>query len=276
MMRSVLRESYLVGGVLFALASALAPLATAQGAPPDFSAGEAGWVITGGEFAPVAGSPSPVRQDPAHRYVANANRGEQPTYRMGDISNPNLKPWVREQIKKDNDEVLAGKYAFTARSSCTHAGVPGFMVYPVRPVYFIHTPKQVLMIYEGDAQVRRVYLDVPHSEVVKSSWYGESVGHYEGDTLVVDTIGLNGKTYLDNFRTPHSDKLHVLERWRLADEGKTLEVNITIDDTEAFNQPFSMIQRYRREPGRLAEEVCAENNFVFFGERVPTANKPDF
>src|SRR6516162_2478747 len=122
MMRSVLREWYLLGGVLFALASALAPLATAQGAPPDFSAGEAGWVITGGGFAPVAGSPSPVRQDPAHRYVANANRGEQPTYRMGDISNPNLKPWVRERIKNDNDEVLAGKYAFTARSSCTHAG----------------------------------------------------------------------------------------------------------------------------------------------------------
>ena len=146
MMRSALRESYLVGGVLFALASALAPLAAAQGAPPDFSVGEAGWVITGGEFAPVPGSPSPVRQDPAHHYVANANGGEQPTYRMGDISNPNLKPWVRERIKNDNDEVLAGKYAFTARSSCTHAGVPGFMVYPVRPVYFIHTPKQVLMI----------------------------------------------------------------------------------------------------------------------------------
>ena len=73
MMISVLREWYLLGGVLFALASALAPLATAQGAPPDFSAGEAGWVITGGEFAPVAGSPSPVRQDPAYHYVANAS-----------------------------------------------------------------------------------------------------------------------------------------------------------------------------------------------------------
>ena len=152
----------------------------------------------------------------------------------------------------------------------------GFMLYPVRPVYFIHTPKQVLMIYEGDAQVRRVHLDVPHSETVKSSWYGESVGQYEGDTLVVDTIGLSDRTFLDNFRTPHSDKLHVVERWKLVDQGKMLEVNITIDDSEAFNQPFSVVQRYRRTPGTLLEEICAENNSIFFGERVPVADKPDF
>src|SRR5262249_2599772 len=119
-------------------------------------------------------------------------------------------------------------------------------------------------------------MNVPHSKAVKSSWYGESVGHYEGDTLVVDTIGLNDKTFLDNFRTPHSDKLHVVERWRIVNEGKNLEVNIKIDDADAFNQPFSTTQRYRREPGRLLEEVCAENNGYFFGERVPMANKPDF
>ena len=80
----------------------------------------------------------------------------------------------------------------------------------------------------------------------------------------------------DRFRTPHSDKLHVVERWKLADQGKVLEVNMTIDDSEAFNQPFSMVQRYRRTPGRLLEEVCAENNSIFFGERVPVADKPDF
>jgi hypothetical protein len=123
---------------------------------------------------------------------------------MGDVDNPNLNPWVKDRIRQDNDEVLAGKYAFTARSSCAHAGVPGFMVYPVRPVYFIHTPKEVLMIYEGDAQVRRIYLDVPHSKNVKSSWYGESVGHYEGNTLVVDTIGLNDKNLPRQF--PHASQ----------------------------------------------------------------------
>jgi hypothetical protein len=70
---------------------------------------------------------------------------------------------------------------------------------------------QVTMVFSGDEQVRRVYLDVPHSGHLKPSWYGESVGHYEGgDTLVVDTIGQNDKTFLDGFHTPHTEKLHVV------------------------------------------------------------------
>src|SRR5438552_2136891 len=105
MTRLASRESLLAGSVLSALMLALVAETAAQSvaSPPDFSAGEVGWVITGGEFAPVEGSPSPVRQDPTYRYVANSSGGEQPTYRMGDVSNPNLKPWVKERIKKDND-----------------------------------------------------------------------------------------------------------------------------------------------------------------------------
>jgi hypothetical protein len=119
--------------------------------------------------------------------------GRQPTFRIGDVSNPNLKPWVKELMKKDNDEVLGGKPAFTARSSCMPAGVPGFMAYGGgdEPIYFVQTPKMVWMIYQGNQEVRRVYLDLPHSENPKPSWYGESVGHYEGDTLVIDTIAQN-------------------------------------------------------------------------------------
>jgi hypothetical protein len=100
-------------------------------------------------------------------------------------------------MKKDNDEVLAGKIAFTPRSSCMPAGVPGFMTYLGGPVYFVQSSKEVLIIYAPDHQVRRVYLDVPHSPRPQPSWYGESVGHYEGDTLVVDTIGMNDKTFID-------------------------------------------------------------------------------
>ena len=75
----------------------------------------------------MPGSPRPVTQDPRYRYVPN-NTGEQPTYRIGDISNPNLKQWAKDVMKKDNDEVLAGKVAYTPRSSCALAGVPGFAV----------------------------------------------------------------------------------------------------------------------------------------------------
>ena len=154
-------------------------------------------------------------------------------------------------MKKDNDEVLAGKIAFTSRSSCLPAGIPEFTLFGGPPIYFIQTPKEVLMIYEGDAQVRRIFLDVPHSANPKPSWYGESVGHYEGDTLVVDTIGQNTKTVVDAYRTPHTEKLHVVERWHLINEGKTLEVNLTVDDPETFNQPWSTFQRYQKGPRRF-------------------------
>ena len=71
------------------------------------------------------------------------------------------------------------------------------------------------MIHTGNQDVRRIYLDVPHSENPKPSWYGESVGHYEGDSLVIDTIAQNDKTFVDYYRTPHSTKLHVVERWKV-------------------------------------------------------------
>ena len=180
-------------------------------------------------------------------------------------------------MKRENDNVLAGKIAYTPRSSCMPAGIPAFLMFPVvEPIYFIQTPKEVTMIFEGDAQIRRVYLDVPHSANLKPSWYGESVGHYEGDTLVVDTIGLNNKTYVDNYRTPHSENLHVVERWKLADD-MTLEVTLTVDDPETFHEPWKAVNRYRRiQRPRASEEVCAENNQLLFDYRIPVANKPDF
>ena len=88
------------------------------------------------------------------------------------------------------------------------------------------------------------------------SWYGESVGHYEGDTLVIDTIGLNDRTTIDNFRTPHTDKLHVAEYWKLAEGGEILEVTVRVDDPGTFNAPWSAIQRYRRVQ-HLGSKRCA-------------------
>jgi len=265
------------GGVLTGFACAmLAPEVAAQqkASAPDFSSNQVGWITTG-EIMGVPGGPPMLRQDPSHAYVPN-NIGGQPTYRIADLTHPNLKPWIRERMKKDNDEVLAGKIAFTARSSCMPAGVPAFVTYPVRPVYFIQTSRQVVMIYSGDAQVRRIYLDVPHSENPQTSWYGESVGHYEGDTLVIDTVAQNDKTFVDYYRTPHSTKLHVVERWRLIDNGEKLEVTYTMDDPDAFNQPWSAVRQYRRVQQPMLEEVCAENNEHLFNYHIPAADKPDF
>jgi hypothetical protein len=248
--------------------------------PPDFSSNGVAWTVgpAYADLIAVRGSPSPVTPDPAHPYVNNLGllQGKQTTFRIGDISNPNLKPWARELMKKDNDEVFAGKIAFSPRASCTASGVPAYMLQGGGNTFFLQTPKEVIIIFDADAQVRRIYMDVPHSERVKPSWYGESVGHYEGDTLVIDTIGMNTKTFLDGYRTPHTEKLHIIERWKKFDEGKGLEVTITVDDPDTFNQPWQALVRYRRVSEPWQEQVCAENNQVLFDYHIPIDNEPDF
>ena len=132
------------------------------------------------------------------------------------------------------------------------------------------------MIHDGDAQMRRIYLNVPHSENPAPSWYGESVGHYEGDTLVVDTIGLNDRSFIDAYRTPHTEKLHVTERWRLSDGGEVLEVHVSVADPGTFNLPWQAFRRYQRETRPFEEIVCAENNEHLYSEFMPIADRFDF
>jgi hypothetical protein len=255
-------------------------LAAEQGASiPDFSSNEAAWVFGLGDYIAIPGEPSPTRNDPAHPYVSNNEfraHGAQPTFRVADLSNPNIKPWAKEIMKRENDKALSGGMPYSARASCMPSGVPAFMMAAVEPIHFMQTPKQVTMIFSGDAQVRRVYLDVPHSANLKPSWYGESVGHYEGDTLVVDTIGLNDKTFIDNYRTPHTAKLHVVERYKLIEDGKALQVTFRVEDPDTFYQPWLAIGKLRRVQMPMHEEACAENNQNLFDYHIPVANKSDF
>jgi hypothetical protein len=286
-MRSFTFNHALAGTLLAGLFGATtgAPAAAQQTpsiAPPDFSSNNVGWSgfnPTGPFFEPAPGhEPGPVITDPAHLFIPNGTP-QQPTFRIADLSNPNLKPWVKEHMKKDIDEVLAGKAAFTAQSACQPGGVPMFMGYGGgNPVLFLQTTKEVWLLFTGDMQVRRVYMNVSHSADPKPSWYGESVGHYEGDSLVIDTIGLNEKTTADIYRTPHTEKMHVVERWRMLNGGERMEVVFTVEDPDAFNQPWTAMRRYRRvQYDQLPEGVCAENNNqAMFGYPVPVAEKPDF
>ena len=239
------------------------------------------WGAFGNDYIGIPGGPQPVTNDPKHPYVGNrAARGRQVTLRVADITNPILTPWSVAQMKKANDDVLRGKVGYIAPSSCMPGGVPGLHLFPGIPVYFLQTEKQITIMQMRGPELRRIYMDVPHSKTVKPSWYGESVGHYEGDTLVVDTIGLAANGPIDNWRTPHSDKLHVVERFRVIDGGKTLEVRFTVDDPVAFRTPWSAMQKYHREEAEpLSESICAENNVNYFNEDVtpiPTAARPDF
>jgi hypothetical protein len=270
----------LFAGSTAMLVTALVAGATAQTSIPDFSANGTAWKSANGQdYITVPGSPPVVTNDPAHPYVSNAeaNRsGKQPTYRISDLGNPNLKQWAKDVMRKDNEEVLRGKIAYTPGSSCKPWGVPAVWL-SGGPFYFLQTPKVVWIIESGDRLARRVYMDVPHSANVKPSWYGESVGRYEnGDTLVVDTIGMHGKTFVDNYRTPHTEKLHVVERFKLIEGGKKLEVQMKVEDPDTFNQPWEVVRRFDPEQTMLDEEICQEGNFMLFDYGIPVADKADF
>jgi hypothetical protein len=238
----------------------------------------------GDDFLPPPEGPGPVTSDPAHPYIDNTfatRKGIQPTFHVADLNSPILQPWAREELRKVNERVLAGEAVYTPKERCWPIGVPGWMLYPVTPVYFLQTPKMVTLIWQEDHMVRHIYLTDKHPANVKPSWFGDSIGHYEnGDTLVIDTIGLNTRTYVDQFRTPHTDKLHVVERYRLIDGGKAIEAIATVEDPGAFTTNWRGMQRYRRvEQGPMQENVCSENNEGFFEratDPIPTAAKPDF
>jgi hypothetical protein len=284
----------MTGLVIAAAASALICPASAQNQGiPDFAPdARTGWLAgvpdgktpTGQDYLPPEMGPGPVTNDPAHPFVDDAaarRDGTQPTWRIADLNNPILLPWTRDALRKENERVLAGNPPFTPKERCWPIGVPTWVLYPVRPVFFIQRPKEVVMMWDEDHMVRHIWLDAPHSAHPKPSWFGESVGHYEGgDTLVVDTIALNDRTFVDSYRTPHTDKLHVVERYHLTRDGKSLEVSIHVEDPGAFAMPWNARQHYQRSAdGPQSERVCAENNSAWFGyqiEPIPQAAKPDF
>jgi hypothetical protein len=261
----------------------------------------AGWFAYKREFIAPASGAGPVLQDPAHRHVSNDEfraTGRQPTFPMGDPNSPILQPWARDVISKYNETALSGAPIYSLHANCYPIGVLEFLLEPMtRPMYIVQGLKEVVMILESFNDIRRIYLTDKHSVNVKPSWYGDSIGHYEGDTLVVDTIGQNAKTFVDGFHTPHTEQLHVVERFHLIDGGETLEVNVHVEDPGAFTMPWDAIQRYRRfeetvskgnaaslavlatpEEGPLMEAICSENpNSLGMGARtIPEAAKPDF
>ena len=277
---------------------AIIETASAQQSPrsdiPKLAGADFGWTSVGTDFDAVPGELPPVGDDPAHPRVGNFQRGpgRPPTFRVANLDNPNLTDFAKEGLKKTNDEVARGKAVYLREARCWPTGVPTYDI-SQGFYYFIQTPKEVLIVWHGNHEVRHIYLDVPHSQNPKLSWYGESVGHYEGDTLVVDTIGQNTQTFVDNYRTPHSEKLHVVERFHMTNEGKNLKVDVLLEDPATFKQPQHATHTWRRtvadergDRGQspLDEQSCAEagpGNFDFstnpnIVEPIPTSAKADF
>ncbi len=284
--RGALAAAFCAGLAACAMSTSASAQAQAKDAIPALASISFAWLAGGADWRdppPGSGGHGPIKQDPAHPFHGNLDGPGQVTIRLGDTSDPVLKPWAAAQMRASNEEAISGGRAvpFTAQGRCYPGGVPGQLLYPAEPFYFIQTPKEVWMIWQRDHMVRRIYLTDKHSEQVKPSWFGESIGHYEnGDTLVVDTIGLSTETsYIDNFRTPHTTKEHVVERFKLPADGKTLEVLVTVDDPDTFNEPLHLRLFWRKVNNPMLETVCAENNEDYFHQNlfpIPQADKPDF
>jgi hypothetical protein len=197
----------------------------------------------------------------------------------GNAANPILRPETAEEVRRHTAAALAGRPIPSPQEVCQPSGVPNVITLPA-PVVFLQQPGKVTIVYQRDHQVRHVRLNVPHSTNPAHSWYGESIGHYDGDTLVIDTVGLNDKTPVDIFGTPHSDAIHVVERYRLINGGRQLEVVFTVEDPKAFTTPWAGRMVYGRgNATEIAEEVCAENNLDVLTKKqypIPEAARPDF
>jgi hypothetical protein len=286
---------YLAGGSSF----------SAMAERPDFAPNSSvGWYAYNRIFIPPATGAGPIQQDPAHPYVPNDEfrvTGRQPTQHLADLNNPILQPWARDVLRRHNELVLAGKLVPSPSASCWPKGVTGFLLSPMtQPMYFIQGKMDVALILTSFNNVRFIHLADKHSPNVRTTWYGESIGHYEGDSLVVDTIGIDDRTRMDGFGTPHTKELHVVERFHLIEGGHVLEANIHVEDPGAFTMPWDAIQRFRQyeaavrkvpierltqlasaPEGPLQEMRCADNpnSFKFSGTvalPLPEAVTPDF
>jgi hypothetical protein len=203
----------------------------------------------------------------------------------GNSNNEILQPWAREVVERNAQSELHLQHVYTADDSCWPSGVPQADNL-LGPVEFLQAKDRVEILYERNHEVRRIWLTNRHSQQVKPSWYGESIGHYQGDTLVVDTIGLktHKMSVVDPFGTPHTERLHVIERFRpfTTPFGKGIEVTVTVQDPGAFTSNWTGTAEYAPDKTAtgLEEMVCAENDRDFadgstFGE-IPVSSHPDF
>jgi hypothetical protein len=274
---------------------------------PDFSGIWAHPSLPG--FEPPLSGPGPVVNK--SRLRGGPQNGVSNTDQLvGDYTNPILKPQAAEVVKKHGELSLTGVAYPTPRNQCWPGGVP----YNLRNLgmQMVQQPDKIIILYDFDHQVRHVRMNQPHPVRVIPSAYGDSVGHYEGDTLVIDTVGVRIGPFamLDDYGTPYTEALHVVERYRLLDyevakeglerdakenlqvpnndegtavdpdyKGKVLQLQFTVEDAGVFTMPWSATITYRRSLWPWTENVCAENTHEYYAGKDtadPHAEKPDF
>ena len=250
----------LAAGAVCACALGSSGVSLAQEAIPNFSSNL--WNRALGPYEPPPSGPGPVQNPPDRPILIANNRSN---YR-GDTSNPILQPWAAERIRAQSAREEAGFEAGTSQQTCRPSGVPGIMALN-DAVQFLQTPELVTILYARHLQWRLIHMNQAHPQGLEPSWYGHSVGHYEGDSLVVDTVGLNDKPWADRYGTPQTENMHVVERYRLVPnaegDGQLLQVHFFAEDHGAFTMPWSALGHYQPGAGNstgLLEQVCQENN----------------
>jgi hypothetical protein len=283
----------------------VAPAAQNTAAIPDFSGI---WVHPSLGFDNPESGPGPVRNKSRTR--SGASNFDQ---LVGDYSNPILKPHAAEIVKLRGEISLSGKAFPDPDNQCMAQPVP--YIFWNFEIQMIQQPDKVTILYHHDHDYRQIRMNQQHPEKVTPTVHGDSVGWYEGDTLVIDTVGVKvGKyTTLDRLGTPYTEKLHVVERYRLIDyeaakeaqekaqkewarvpsyavdpdyKGKGLQLEFTVEDEGVFTMPWKALITYRRAAHTEWEEfVCAENLGHYKGDKQyysdpdakgPLAEKPDF
>ena len=247
---------------------------------PDFSGI---WGRTSVDFEPPPSGPGPVMNKTRTFYM-----------RIGDDTNPILKPQAAEKVREAGAISRTGVNFPTPSNQCTPWGPP--YAWRALQMQILQQKDQVTLLYVGDQQIRRVRLNQQHPLNVTPSWGGDSVGHYEGDTLVIDTVGVKvgPLSMIDNYGTPYSAALHLVERIRLIDadaanaaaeqaerdsgrvdvemggasidpgyKGKGLQVQFRVEDAGMFTRPWSAAVTLRRHVGPWEERVCADSRFNY-------------
>jgi hypothetical protein len=225
----------------------------AQGNPPQQGVGR-------GPAGPVDGPP----HDPHDLTgVWNTRRGYGGN--SYDRQGPDMTAWGQQQYKLAKSS-NSGQYTLQETNDpviakCFPPGVPRIYLQPF-PLQIVQTPKEVLILYEYDHTIRHVFIDGrkhPNGSDISLTYMGDSIGHWDGDTLVVDTVGFNEKTWLDRIGHPHSDQLHVIERFQRKNLND-LEVDITMEDPKALAKPWNAHIGFQLHPDwSLSEQVCTDN-----------------